>query len=205
MRLRLTTYDLRLSSSTPCPSSKAKASGLGSTGRSSSPWATRCGSPPRWPRRSTTLTATGWSTAGNDGQGNFSPDGSRITWITDRDGNFEIYSGNVDGSGATRLTNSPALELFPEWSPDGTRIAFTSQRDGNEEIYVMNADGTNPVRLTNDPGIDTRPSWAPDGRRLTFTSSREGNFKVFVMNDDGSGVMRVTDHPAGDGYSTWRP
>ena len=55
-------------------------------------------------------------------------------------------AGNVDGTGATRLTNNPAPEFFPECLAEyGTRIAFTSQRNGNEEIYVMNADGTDPV------------------------------------------------------------
>ena len=46
--------------------------------------------------------------------------------MSKRDGNFEIYSMNADGSGQTRLTNNPAADGFPTWSPDGTRIAFVS-------------------------------------------------------------------------------
>ncbi len=77
----------------------------------------------------------------------WSPDGTKIAFTSDRDGNFEIYVMNADGRNPTRLTSDPATDNFPAWSPDGTKIAFDSRRDGNFEIYVMNADGTNPTRL----------------------------------------------------------
>ena len=66
---------------------------------------------------------------------------------------------NADGTGQTRLTNSPSMDLFPDWSPDDSRIAFNSYRDGNGMIYVMNADGTGQTRLTTDGG--NSPSWTP--------------------------------------------
>ena len=73
----------------------------------------------------------------------WSPDGRRIAFTSERDGNPEIYVMNADGSGVTRLTYNDARDLdsFPAWSPDGRRIAFHSNRDGNFEIYVMNASG----------------------------------------------------------------
>ncbi len=80
---------------------------------------------------------------------------------SDRDGNFEIYVMNADGTAQTNLTNNPADDAFPAWSPDGTKIAFDTNRDGNFEIYVMNADGTNPTRLTDNPARDESPSWSP--------------------------------------------
>ena len=60
---------------------------------------------------------------------------SRIAFASDRDGNWEIYVVNADGSGLVRLTNDPAADSTPSWSPDGRRIAFTSTRDGNAETY----------------------------------------------------------------------
>ena len=66
---------------------------------------------------------------------------------------------NADGTGATRLTNHPALDCAPAWSPSGAKIAFDSNRDGKFDIYVMNADGTNPTRLTKDPANDNAASW----------------------------------------------
>ena len=85
----------------------------------------------------------------------------KIAFQTNRDGNFEIYVMNADGSGITRLTNNAARDGFPAWSPDGTKIAFVSDRDGNFEIYTMNADGTGLVNLTNNPAKDDRPVWRP--------------------------------------------
>ena len=82
----------------------------------------------------------------------WSPDGQRVTFESNRDGNYEIYVVGADGSNPVNLTNDLGYDGVPSWSPDGSRIAFCSSRDGNDEIYVMNADGSNPVNLTNDPG-----------------------------------------------------
>jgi len=89
-----------------------------------------------------------------------------IAFASDRDGNYEIYVMNPDGSGQKRLTNNSAADFAPSWSPDGKRIAFTSDRDGNGEIYLMNADGTGVRRLTNSPANDGGPSWSPDGHGI---------------------------------------
>ena len=91
----------------------------------------------------------------------WSPDGTKIAFHSDRDGNMEIYVINADGSGFTRLTNNEAEDNYPTWSPDGEEIVFHSDRDGNNEIYVINADGTNLGNLTNNPANDTTPSWIP--------------------------------------------
>ena len=86
----------------------------------------------------------------------------KIAFESSRDGNFEIYVMNADGSNQTRLTNNPARDTEPRWSPDGTTIAFVTDRDGNPEIYVMDADGSNEINLTNNPGLfDLGPSWQP--------------------------------------------
>jgi uncharacterized protein YraI len=81
----------------------------------------------------------------------------KIAFKSNRDGNWEIYEINADGSGLRRLTNHPATDESPTWSPDGQRIAFYSDRDGNGEIYVMNADGSSLTRITNHPSYDTSP------------------------------------------------
>src|SRR2546422_5354740 len=82
----------------------------------------------------------------------WSPDGTRIAFQTNRDGNNEVYVIDVGGSNTTNLTQSPASDEFPAWSPGGDKIAFRSDRDGNGEIYVINVDGTQPTRLTNKIG-----------------------------------------------------
>ena len=91
------------------------------------------------------------------------PDGERIAFFSDRDGNFEIYVMNADGTGVSRLTDEPGADALPAWSPDGERIVFVSDRSGNEEIFVMNADGTAVEQLTDDPADDVEPAWSPAG------------------------------------------
>jgi len=120
----------------------------------------------------------------------------QVVFSSTRDGNYEIYVANADGSGPSRLTNHPAEDRFPAWSPDGTRIAFVSDRDGNPEIYVMNADGSSPTRLTSDSALDGLPAWLPDGRRILFVRRRADGAQLYLMNADGSNLAQLTHGPA---------
>jgi len=79
----------------------------------------------------------------------WSPDGKRIAFQSNRDGNFDLYVMDKNGSNLTQLTNSPDTEVSPAWSPDGKRIAFVADQGRVENIYVMDADGTNIVQLTH--------------------------------------------------------
>jgi Tol biopolymer transport system component len=74
-----------------------------------------------------------------------------MAFVSDRDGNGEIYVMNADGSAQRRLTRNPASDGPPVWSPDGRKIAFVRVTDDltfGSEIYVMNADGSGQRRLT---------------------------------------------------------
>ncbi len=130
---------------------------------------------------------------------------SKIVFVSDRDGNSEIYVMNADGTNQTRLTNEPRNDFAPSLSPDGSRIVFMSRRAGGDEIYVMNADGTNPVRLTDNPANDDTPVFSPDGSRIIFESDRDGNSEIYVMNADGTNQTRLTDNPAFDRNPSFSP
>jgi Tol biopolymer transport system component len=112
-------------------------------------------------------------TKGNDDDPQWSPDSTRIAFVSDRDGGGgDIWAMNADGTGTRNLTHTPGDDLNPRWSPDGKRIAFTSFRDGDAEIYLMNADGTEQTNLTKSDGDDLQPAWSPDGTRIAFVSER---------------------------------
>lgn len=128
-----------------------------------------------------------------------------IAFVSDRDGNFEIYVMDPDGENQTNITNNPSEDRYPAWSPDNTRIAFVSDRDGDFEIYVMNADGSEQTPLTSSPGSNQFPSWSNNGSRIVFQSTRDGNYEIYVMNSDGSNQTRLTNNPASDRYPVYMP
>ena len=147
---------------------------------------------------------------GFDGYPSWSPDGTKIAFVSGRDGGFsDIYVMNADGSNPTRLTDNASWDLFPSWSPDGTKIAFA--RDVGQflfDIYVMNADGSEQTNLSNNPAGDEKPDWSPDGTKIAFASNREGgdNWEIYVMNaNDGSEQTRLTNNPRLDHYPSWSP
>ena len=125
----------------------------------------------------------------------------KIVFSTWRDGNYEIYVMNANGSGQTNLSNNAAGDEFPAWSPDGSKIVF--QR--NLEIYVMNANGTGQTNLTNNAAGDQEPDWSPDGSKIAFRSSRDGNVEIYKMNADGSGQTRLTNNTREDAHPAWSP
>ena len=143
---------------------------------------------------------------------------AQIVFMSQRDGNPEIYVMDTDGGNQRRLTSNSDKDFSPSWSPDGKRIAFISNRDGHVhprhgwstyEIYVMNADGSNPQNLTNNPSSDRGPSWSPDGKRILFSSARDNdnphNSEIYVMDADGSNQQRLTENIDDDRDPAWSP
>jgi Tol biopolymer transport system component len=96
------------------------------------------------------------TTGGSDGQPAWSPNGQQIAYISQDDGNFEIYRINADGSNKVRLTNSPSSDGLPVWSPDGQWIAFRSDRGGGWAIYAMRSDGSAVRKIVDAPVL---PVW----------------------------------------------
>ncbi len=158
-----------------------------------------------------------FSVQGTDRAGNMSkrmsyswtvekPAPQRIAFESDRDGNFEIYVTDPDGTSQIRLTTNSALDSDPDWSPDRKKLVFHSDRDGNVEIYVMNADGTGQTRLTSNRSTDRNATWSPDGKKIAFETYRHGaGREIYVMNADGTGQTRLTNNQVHDFDPAWSP
>ena len=85
-------------------------------------------------------------------------DGSRIAYVCDATGNYEIWPADVEGREKRQSTQNDCLGSDPAWSPDRKHIAFTSFRTGELQVWVMAADGTAARQLTTGPGA-REPTW----------------------------------------------
>lgn len=129
----------------------------------------------------------------------------KIAFTSDRDGDYEIYTMNPDGSAVVKLTDNSAFDYAPSWSPDGSKIAFFSTRDGNPEIYVMDHDGANQANKTNHPNVDADPAWSPDGTKIVFNTYRDGNGEIYTMDSSGANQSNRSNSPAQDAFPDWAP
>jgi len=118
----------------------------------------------------------------------WSPDGSRLAYVTVEGGQPQIFVARADGSGAVNLTKSDSLERNPTWSPDGQRLAWTRVEQNQHAIWTMKADGSGATRISDPSMMCSNPSWSRGGKTIAYATQRPGesNFRVWQMNADGS-------------------
>lgn len=129
----------------------------------------------------------------------------RIVFTSNRDGDWDIYSMDVNGNNLVQLTDHPADDRNPACSPDGRRIAFTSERGLTYDLYVMDSDGDTVIRLTHDNFFESRASWSPDGTKIAFTSFCHINCDIVTVDADGGNWTRLTKDEMIDNTPSWSP
>lgn len=137
----------------------------------------------------------------------WSPDGARIAFAGNRNGNWDIYVVALDeGAVPVDLTPaSPAAELEPRWSPDGTKIAFQSDRSGSFDVYTMRPDGSAVTDVAGGASRETLGDWSPDSQRLVFTSTLTGNGDLYLTSRTGGSATRLTSGAGADTHAAWSP
>ena len=155
-------------------------------------------------------------TAGNERYPTFSPDGTRLAYRSDVDGDPEIYVARADGSNPVQLTNNALYDSAPAWSPDGSRIAFergpanagtnSSPDYAAMELWTMAATGGGEQRLTSNAVHDEGPAWAPDGSgAIVFTREQTAGNPDLWLRDASGAERQLTDLPSTEESPDWQP
>ncbi len=131
---------------------------------------------------------------------------SKITFVSNRDGNDEIYMMDYDGAGQTRITFNKVKDYMPAWSPDQRSIVYTSYKKGNADLFIRNIyEGTEIIVATK--GTNFSGAFAPDGKKVAFCSSlsEEGNAEIYVLDLKSMKTRRLTYNSATETAPSWSP
>ena len=120
----------------------------------------------------------------------------QLVYETNRDGNWELYLCNADGSNPKNLTLTPEVdELYPKPSPDGTKICFVADTGKGDakirNVYYMNIDGTGRTKIADN---GREPCWCPDQTRIAYL---KGEFDKFTYFDAATRGLFIHDLATG--------
>jgi len=123
----------------------------------------------------------------------YSPDGSKIAFVSNRSGSVEIWVCGSEGGVPLQITHAGgATAGSPRWSPDSRSLAYDSHPGRYEDVFVISADGGVPRRLTTDTSNDILPNWSGDGAWIYFCSDRTGSNQIWKMPSEGGPATQVT-------------
>ena len=134
----------------------------------------------------------------------WSPDGTRLCFVSRRNAYSDLHVIGADGSGEVQVAAAEGVDDdWPAWSPEGTHIAY-SRGDGAEGLWMLDVESWEARPLTSGGYMDYRPTWSPDGRFIAFRRSLVERSGVHVMPAEGGEAWLLTEgydpswSPAGD-------
>ena len=129
----------------------------------------------------------------------------KIVFVSDRNGNEEIYIMDADGENQKRLTSNVTKDYSPQLSRNGKKIAYVSEMGNGVQVNIMDSDGGNVVKPPVDSGNMNNPHWCPQSEQVSFITDREGQIDVYVINSDGTDMLKVTDDNLEEDLGNWSP
>lgn len=168
---------------------------------------------------------------GYDAEATVSPDGKKIIFTSERDGDLDLYSMDANGKNIRRLTTEIGYDGGAFYSPDSKMIVYRASHPKTDaeikryrdllakhlivpttfEVWTMNADGSNKRQVTKLNAASFAPFFTPDGKRIIFctnyfaTDPRKRNFDLAMINLDGTGLERITFNETFDGFPMFSP
>ncbi|WP_425409109.1 hypothetical protein [Hyphococcus sp.] len=121
-----------------------------------------------------------------------SPDGRRVAYVSNVDGDWELWVVDLVGDKRVRITDNAADEFAPSWSPDGRKVAFMSNQTGEWNIFVADVVTAETHQLTDEKGLHTAPLWSPDGKWISYFSETENGSDLYLATPDGEEKSRLT-------------
>jgi len=129
---------------------------------------------------------------------------SKLAFVSNRDGNDEIYMMDYDGANQTRITFNRIKDYIPAFSPDQRKIAYTTYKRANPDLVIRYIyEGKETAAATR--GTNFSAAFSPDGKKMAFCSTMDGNAEIYVANSDGTNPRRLTFNSAIDTAPSWSP
>lgn len=129
---------------------------------------------------------------------------SKVTFVSNRDGNNEIYMMDFDGKRQRRITYNEDLDMLPSWSFDKEKLLYTSYRKGNPDLYMFHL-YTGKTELISTGQANYSADWSREGDRIVYTSTRSGNAEIYIKDMKTRKEKRVTFTRAIDTSPSWSP
>ena len=142
----------------------------------------------------------------------FSPDGTQIAFVSNKDGSPKIYIIPVPAAGANISEIKPTLiskanreNSAPSWSPDGTKLSYCARGKGDRQIWVYDFNTRQETQVTQGEGHKENPTWAPNSLHLAFNSATPKSNDLFIINLNQGDATQITFGPGEKRFPNWEP
>jgi TolB protein len=131
---------------------------------------------------------------------------SKLTFIGERTGHQEVYTGDLFFGEVRQITNDRAIALKPRWAPDGRKVVYTSYyHSGFPDIFLMDLDSYQRITFESFRGTNDGARFSPDGSRVAMVLTGEGNSEIYVSDAEGREVARRTHYVSDKASPCWSP